>query len=84
MRNGHMFSKSDAEAVVSPFKEVLGEAILGARDDWTTLLHERPNETSGLSGYVRARYVHDRAVFRLQVGQSEGRCPVSDWPASTD
>ena len=78
MRNGHMFSKSDAEAVVSPFKEVL------ARDDWTTLLHERPNETSGLSGYVRARYVHDRAVFRLQVGQSEGRCLVSDWPASTD
>jgi hypothetical protein len=70
-----VFDQSTAQKILDKHKEVLFSAIGGAFDDWSALLQKAPEQTSGLSMTLRARYIHDRTVSRLEVAEINGDCP---------
>lgn len=61
-----------AELAIGPHKAVLRAAIADSFQDWTELLQRNPEQTGGLSNYVRTRFVHDRTVHRLTVAETTG------------
>jgi hypothetical protein len=70
-----IFTEAQAEEFLRPFKPTLAGAIRGAFRDWGAMLMKAPQETAGLSPYVRARYVHDRTVFHLNKAEVQESCP---------
>lgn len=70
-----MRTQDDAEQLLEPFKPVLFGAFTGAFSDWSSLLQRAPEETAGLTKFVRTRYLHDRVVNRLQREELRGSVP---------